>query len=590
MNTINFQVDSRLPKLLSQEYRSTERALKELIDNAWDADADNVWVSLPKPMTQEPIIIHDDGNGMTEEEIRRQYLVIATDRRSARGDFTTKKKRRVKGRKGIGKFAGLMAASQMQVTTQCRSVSLSFKITMEQLATVRDVEELKIPLFSEPCKPETHGTKISLTNFHQNLNFPVPDKLRQLLLRDYGREQDFAIFVDGKRLGISDVQGSYKESEQELPQVGFVKLRFAISDQKGKSFEPGITIRVGGKVIGAPDFFGLDKADDFPPKLLQKLYGEVEADGLIEHVTAGWDAIVENSEHFQKLTEFVQPILREAFKEQYGSEMRMAFARLQKKIQERVGNLPEFKRDFAERAIGKVLEKYYGEPESKVEPLVFVLLEALEKSDYRVLLEHIAEAQKADIVSLVDSLNSFSLVEMAFLVEQANARTTFLDQLETLCEDPNCLEVSVHKALGNALWVFGPQYSLFSSNQTLRKQVETYLETKYGGSIGSKRPDLLLNEDLDGRRLLIEFKRPSHGLAYADYQQAITYRHEFSKHSDLPIDIMVIGGHRTSDLPSELNKEPNVRIIVFSQLISSARNQLNWLLKQLLNDGGGVSI
>ena len=32
---LRFQVDSRLATLLSQEYPSTERALKELVDNAW---------------------------------------------------------------------------------------------------------------------------------------------------------------------------------------------------------------------------------------------------------------------------------------------------------------------------------------------------------------------------------------------------------------------------------------------------------------------------------------------------------------------------------------------------------------------------
>lgn len=57
MNKTNlrFQVDSRLATLLSQEYASSEKALKELIDNAWDADAENVSVSLPQPMSDSPI-------------------------------------------------------------------------------------------------------------------------------------------------------------------------------------------------------------------------------------------------------------------------------------------------------------------------------------------------------------------------------------------------------------------------------------------------------------------------------------------------------------------------------------------------------
>lgn len=35
----NFKVDPRLAKLLGESYRSTEYALKELVDNAWDAEA-----------------------------------------------------------------------------------------------------------------------------------------------------------------------------------------------------------------------------------------------------------------------------------------------------------------------------------------------------------------------------------------------------------------------------------------------------------------------------------------------------------------------------------------------------------------------
>jgi hypothetical protein len=46
--TARIQVDSRLARLLSQEYSSTEKALKELVDNAWDADAEKVNRSSPQ--------------------------------------------------------------------------------------------------------------------------------------------------------------------------------------------------------------------------------------------------------------------------------------------------------------------------------------------------------------------------------------------------------------------------------------------------------------------------------------------------------------------------------------------------------------
>ncbi|RQY80065.1 ATP-binding protein [Burkholderia stagnalis] len=575
---LRFQVDSRLATLLSQEYSSSERALKELIDNAWDADAEHVSIVLPVPLSGNSIVIQDDGTGMTEEELRRHYLSIATDRRSRRGERTVAKNRPVKGRKGIGKFAGLMAAAAMTLETGARGRLCRITLRLDELSQADDIEQMDIGLHSEPCASKRHGTTITLGELHQGMAYPDANRLRQILLQDYGRQDDFVITVDGKRLDVDDVSGSYSEQEHTLPHAGSVKLRFAISDGKTGLRQPGVTLRVDGKAVGKPGFFGLDQRDDFPPKLLRKLYGEIDADGLRDHITAGWDAAVENSELLKEVETYVQPVLRDAFERQYRKEIQLAQARLQKTALERLAALPEYKRQFADRAIKKILDKYFGEPESKVEPIVNVLLDALERSDYRILLEHIAEASPGDVAGVADNLNRFGLADMAFLVQQAAARQVFLDQLDALARDAGTTEAVMHKALERNLWVFGPEYSLFSSNSTLRRQVEELLGKTYSGDRADKRPDLLLNENLGGDYLLIEFKRPGHALNHNDYVQAIGYRHELSKYVSSPIRVLVVGGSRSSDFPSD-NREPNVESRVFGQVISTARRQIEWLLR-----------
>lgn len=577
-NNLNFQVDSRLATLLSQEYSSTERAIKELVDNAWDADADRLSITLPKPMSDEPIIVSDDGSGMTEEELRRHYLSIATDRRTRRGERTAGKNRLIKGRKGIGKFAGLMAASVMSVETKTRGQQCSFTLRQDDLAQVEDIEQLGIALDRKACSTDAHGTTIKLSGLHQGLTYPDANKLRQVLLQDYGRQDNFQISIDGKRLDVDDVSGVYAEHDTQLPKVGDVKLRFVISDSKGGLRQPGITLRVDGKAIGKPSFFGLDEREDFPPSLLRKLYGEVDASGLRDHVTAGWDSLVENSELMSVVVDYVHPLLHSSFEQTYRQQMQLAQARLQKATLERLRNLPEYKRQFADSAIKRVLDRYYGEPESKIEPMVHVLLEALERSDYRILVEHIADSRPGDIATIADNLSQFGLVEMAYLVEQARARATFLDYLERLASDNDSSEAAVHTALKNNLWVFGASYSLFSSNATLRRQVEDFLGKKYSGKNASQRPDLLLNVDLNDDYLLIEFKRPSHALNWEDYTQATSYRHDFGKYVSASIKVLVVGGSLSSDFP-RANVEPNVSGVDFKQLISSARRQVKWLLR-----------
>lgn len=239
-----FQVSSRLAHLLSQEYSSSEKALKELVDNAWDADADSVRISLPEPLSDAPIEIVDDGTGMTEEEVRRHYLTIAADRRIARGERTAGKARRVKGRKGVGKFAGLMAASEMRLETWARGVKSSFDLRLVDLAEVEDIEKLPIEIATEQCPREKHGTRIVLEGLHAGFAFPDPKKFRQILLQEYGRESGIVICVNHKPLGVDDVDGSYEDSIFSVDGVGDVRVRFSIAENKSVSRVPGIMLRV----------------------------------------------------------------------------------------------------------------------------------------------------------------------------------------------------------------------------------------------------------------------------------------------------------------------------------------------------------
>jgi hypothetical protein len=582
MSKSKFQIDARLVTLLSQSYSSSEQALKELIDNAWDADADTVFVELPdQAMTNTPLVIHDFGSGMTEHELTHEYLFIASDRRKRRGELTNLFKRKVKGKKGIGKFAGLMIADHMKLETWAKGKCSSFEISSIALSASLELGKLDLSIKVEDCEPKKKGTKITLNNLKQNLHIPNPEKFKSLLIREYGRSEDFKIVINSKTLDIDDLRGKYHDEQLSINNLGLVRLQLTVSSEKSKLKQAGISIRVQGKIIGKPSFFGLDKHESFPSKLLDKIYGEIEADWLSEHVTADWGSFIENSLLLEKLEETIQPILIAKIREEYRHDIDLANARLRKKTQDRLALLPEFKRQFADKAIKSILEKYYGEPDSKLEPIVNVLLDSLEKSDYRAILDYINEADKNDISKLAEALSDFGLAELAIIAEQTKTRLKFLDYFEELCDENETLESEVHKSLENNLWILGAQYSIFSSNTTLKKQINKYLEKHYSGDRADKRPDLMLSENYFSQYLLIEFKRPKHPLAFADYQQVTHYRHDFLPYTNKDIKVMLIGGKRSSELTNRGYSEPNVEILVFDEIISTARNQLNWLLKEL---------
>lgn len=158
----------------------------------------------------------------------------------------------------------------MTVETRTRGKLCCITLQLDAISKTKDIEQLDIPLHSEDCDPDSHGTIITLSKLHQGLIYPDANCLRQVLLRDYGRHDDFAVFVDEKRLDVDDVQGSYSEHQTTLPDVGDVKLRLSIFDGKTSLRQPEITLRVGGKAVGLPSFFGLETHEYFPPKLLKK--------------------------------------------------------------------------------------------------------------------------------------------------------------------------------------------------------------------------------------------------------------------------------------------------------------------------------
>jgi len=580
MTQPQFRVDSRLAILLSENFRSSEAAIKELVDNCWDADAENVRIRLPKPDTTDPVVIEDDGTGMTPPELQNEYLVVAKDRITTKGQLTIGKRRKVKGRKGIGKFAGLITASSMKLETWARGIYTAIVLEKERLVNAsRDLEELDLATTSEQTGPDRNGTRITLSGLNQNLRFPIPEKLQELLIRDYGREEDFAIFIDGTKLTYEHIQGETHTTETNIDGVGRASLAFTVAETKRSFKDAGIAIRVDGKVIGKPHFFGLENSEDFPKAVLRKIYGEVEADGLLSDVTADWGTIIENSKGYDALRTWVSGEIREVAKKVYGQEIQLAQARLQQKINLRLEQLPEFKRIFAQKALKRLLQKYYDEPEEKLEPLVNVVLDAIERDEYYFILDKIDKAKKTDIESFARALQESSLVEISMMQHQLKYRLRLIDEFEEIVTNPASLEKHAHQALENRLWIFGPEYSLKSSNITLKRIADDYLGTKFTGKRASKRPDLLLANDPLGKHTLIEFKRPSHKLTHDDYSQAIAYRHDLlTKLRQL--EVIVIGGKRDEGVTTAYT-EPDVKLMTFDELISYARSQYDWMLIQL---------
>lgn len=579
-NKANFKVDPKLASLLGEGYRSTEHALKELIDNAWDADATKLTVELPDAMTDAAIIVSDNGSGMTEQELLNEYLVVANDRRSRKGDLTATLKRRVKGRKGIGKFAGLMVAGVMEIETTARGRTTRVVVSKENLMNAtRDLEGFDLPITVLDADEDSHGTTVTLRELNQRFTFPLPEKLKNLLIVEYGREADFDVKVNGVGLGLDDLLGSSYSHNEAVPHAGAIRLSYKVADSNQPIKQAGIAIRVGGKIVGRPSYFGLEDDPEVPPKLLRKLYGEVEADSLLDGVTADWGDIVENDKAYQAIKPVIQAHIKTALGEVFAKEMNLQRARLQQQLNARLSKLPEYRQRYARLALEKVMKRFYGESEDRIDTVASVVLDALEKDEYWSILQHINESPKGDIESLAVALAEFGLVDMAQMANQAMSRLQLLDHLDGLVRNPATQEKTIHQIIEKNLWLLGMGYASIASNKTTAKTIQEYTDTKFTGKRATKRPDLFLAQRLSGEYLLIEFKRPSDDITRDNQRQAAEYRDDLEPRFG-SIEILLLGKARDATTQPH-NDLPRLKVFGYEALVSAARTQLDWLLRQL---------
>jgi len=581
--TANFSVDPRLAALLGENYTSSERALRELVDNAWDAEAKVVHISLPDILVEGPIVVTDDGSGMKEQELRQEYLNIASPRFSRKGEKTPTLQRTVKGRRGIGKFAGLSLAEKMEVDTRSHATRTRLVVSKTALLSAgKDIELVPLPIDINHCDVTEHGTTVTLTVLNQNLNYPKADKLKEILAYDYGREPDFQVFINGERVLRHDIQGITFTREYNLANGKKAIATYTISDKPVPGRMAGIVLRAGEKSVGRPHHWGLEHDEQLSDRLRSRIVGEVKVEPSAIELTAAGGDVIESDKAFEQLTQSLQQDIKADLTETHTNEVNLAKGRWTQLMRRRLESVPEHRRLIVEERLEKLISRSYqeGEKEERITVLVGLVMDALEMDEYWTVCREIEDAEKIDVFHFARALDKFGLTDLAFIAQQTKRRTEFLDHLDKLATDPKTTEKQMHIALQNSLWVFGSEYSLMASNRQLQGIIEDYTKQAYPGSDGADRPDLLLVANVENRHLLIEFKRPSIAVGRDAEAQAKKYADTLTGQLGIEMEIFIVGGEVDTKLQREYTGE-RTHFLSYRAINARSRTQLEWLLNQL---------
>lgn len=202
MKEYKLNVDPRILELLGPHlYTNIYYVLAELIANAYDADAKNVYII----EDEEYIRVEDDGHGMSysKGEINSYLNVAGISRINEEDSLTRSRMRRKMGRKGVGKLAALSVSENVDVLTIADGEQSGFVLSRSpeegnKLKAIPD-EEIRFNHISD------HGTAIVMRNPQYKLHSTLVAVKRNLLKIFPLVNSDFKIhIIKGKQTAVID--------------------------------------------------------------------------------------------------------------------------------------------------------------------------------------------------------------------------------------------------------------------------------------------------------------------------------------------------------------------------------------------------
>jgi hypothetical protein len=337
-----FYGGSIVVQLGAQLYPSVTASVAELISNAWDADARNVWVTVPLEDAWHPdatIEVLDDGLGMTRRDAQFQYLVVGRERRRIDRTDETPRHRKLHGRKGIGKLAAFGTGHLLEVVTKrAGATAVGFRLDYKRLrdhepGQSSPVEELIGDDIAPLCRPDgqllDHGTRVRLTSL-QNKRRPNPARLMTSMRRRFALdEREMRVEINGEPLtrfdmdfplrfprdgAPGDCEGANNDFIIDLVDDGAggkqpVKWWIGFTDKPVKEENlQGVTVLVRGKQ--AQHAFKFERTGGTGGQLgFEYLVGEVHADWIDDGWSDDGDLISSDRDTLQLEDERLQPFV-----------------------------------------------------------------------------------------------------------------------------------------------------------------------------------------------------------------------------------------------------------------------------------------
>lgn len=571
-----------------QMYKHRDAAIAELIANAWDAGAQNVWLTIPEEdeyeqLTSE-IFLEDDGCGMNEDDLQDKYLVIGRNRRFAENSDEFQG-RKVMGRKGIGKLAGFGIATKMKIETWTNDKSVELSLNLIYLKnnpiteTKEDVEK-KLEGVVRDRKPyntnlnSVTGTKITLSFLKQKSSFKI-DQLHMSLARRFSRtvQGHMQIFINNVPLKPLEIE-LHKNSPlindsmktEKLSDGHIVKYSYSYSNTPIRHKElRGWTILVNGKTAQAPPFFFNNDSIGKSQHSSKYLIGTIEADYLdigrddeSDNISTDRQEIDWEREETISLWGWGAKLTQKLFDEiaARNADESVNIVLEDNLLKARIDALDSPLQTKCLSFIGSIGNiKLVNDEMPGKEKIIQMADQIIKAFEYRHFVDVIDDIEQAcddpiNLDLLISHLEKWEILESRSILEIIKGRIKVIDKFYEMIvsrapetANRNLGADNFHDLLGGFPWLLNPDWQIYSEEKSISKILREKGQEDFNELMAKKRIDFLA---LQGEEIIavIEIKSIDDVLPLNELRKLEDYKIALSKaHKKKMVAVLIFGGN-----------------------------------------------
>ena len=522
-----------------QMYSTLPPVIGELVANGWDANATRVEITIPNTpldVVSSEITMTDDGVGMSDADIRNKYIVTGRDRREDEGSDESPSpfKRRVMGRKGIGKFSSFGIAKEIEIESTKNGETSRLVMNYDAMLAQASERSIEFPALA-PTGTVNQGTKVTLRGFTKFHSRRIPiERLRRGLARRFsiiGEQNNFQVVINGSPISTEerDLRSLLdKDADGNLYIWNYdnIKIKegqdWTVSGWVGAldrttpnldGIDRGIALMARGKLVQEPFVFEAVVGQQYA---LSYIIGELNVefvDGEEDTIGTNRNALVWDTEANAALKAWgqfeVNRIAREWSQRRSEDNRRLleqneSYQDFKRRAGE-TGNRRAMK--LAEQLVRQSIEKNPTAPIEELQPIIQMSLDFLEFDAFLEIAAELVEADLHNTGAILNLFREWQIVEAKEMARVTDGRIATIEKLQKLI-DEDALEVpTLHNFLKEFPWVIDPRWTLVDDEVWFSKLLrDTFPEPKDLPD-GDRRIDFLCVRE--GTNLVVvEIKRP----------------------------------------------------------------------------------